>query len=51
MRHIITVNNKPIDELTLEERKKLDMKIAEAFRKHIGLVIPIYEEDYIEKVK
>lgn len=49
MKHRIFVNGKPIETLTLLERKELDMAIANSFKKHMGVTIPLHEEDYIEK--
>lgn len=46
MKHIITVNGKPIEEITLEERIRLDRKIVESAKKYYGLVIPFDEKDY-----
>ncbi|WP_190283567.1 hypothetical protein [Cellulosilyticum sp. WCF-2] len=46
MKHIITVNGKLIEEITLEERIRLDRKIIESAKKYYGLIIPFDEIEY-----
>ena len=49
MKHIITVNGKPLENLTLAERKELDISIAKAFKKYSQIELKIDESKYIEK--
>lgn len=49
MKHRIFVNGKPLETLTLLERKELDKAIANSFKKYMGVNIPLNDEDYISE--
>lgn len=49
MKHIITVNGKPLAELTPLERRELDIAIINAFRKHTRIVMKLDESKYIRE--
>lgn len=48
MKHRIFVNNKPLEDLTVEERKQMDMAIAKAFKDVFGFIVPIEKNQYGE---
>lgn len=47
MKHRIFVNEKPITDITPEERKQMDIAIAKAFKDVFGLIIPLDESKYV----
>ena len=49
MKHIITVNGKPFEELTLDERRQLDLAIINSAKKRFGLILHLEEERYFSK--
>lgn len=47
MKHIITVNDKPLENLTPRERRELDIAIINAFKKHTKIIMKLDESKYI----
>lgn len=46
MKHRIFVNGKPIETLTIEERKQMDLAIAKAFKDVFGFILPVEKINY-----
>lgn len=47
MKHIITVNGKLLEALTLAQRRALDITIINAFRKNTGIIMRLDESKCI----
>ena len=46
MKRRIFVNNKPLEDLTIDERKQMDLAIAKAFKDVFGFIVPIEKNQY-----